>query len=100
MRSRNRWEKDGGKRGSHPSTRSRGVDAAWLSGHIAVLVDPKWETVRSIRPDVLVDAIIAKRNLGTRIDDAPVVIGLGPGFTAGKDVHFVVETNRDIISER
>jgi xanthine dehydrogenase accessory factor len=71
-----------------------GVNAAWRSGRIAVLVDPKWETVRSIRPDVLVDAIIAKRNLGTGIDDAPVVIGLGPGFTAGLDVHFVVETNR------
>ena len=71
-----------------------GVDAAWRSGRIAVLVDPKWETVRSARPDVLVDAIIAKRNLGTGINDAPVVIGLGPGFNAGLDVHFVVETNR------
>ena len=47
-----------------------------------------------LKPDVLVDAIIAKRNLGTRITDAPLVIALGPGFTAGVDAHAVVETNR------
>lgn len=42
----------------------------------------------------MVDAIMAKRNTGARITDAPLVIGLGPGFTAGVDVHAVVETNR------
>ncbi|MBW1852034.1 MAG: EF2563 family selenium-dependent molybdenum hydroxylase system protein, partial [Deltaproteobacteria bacterium] len=40
------------------------------------------------------DAILAKKNLGTKITDAPLVIGLGPGFYAGRDVHLVVETNR------
>jgi xanthine dehydrogenase accessory factor len=70
------------------------VPRLWDRGRIAVLVDPKWRTLRRIRPDVLVDAILAKRNLGTRLADAPLVVGLGPGFTAGVDVHLVVETQR------
>lgn len=45
-------------------------------------------------PAALIDATLAKENLGTRIEEAPVVIGLGPGFTAGSDVHAVIETNR------
>jgi xanthine dehydrogenase accessory factor len=61
---------------------------------VAVLVDPHARVVTQLRPAVLVDAIIAKRNTGTRIDDAPVVIGLGPGFRADVDVHAVIETNR------
>ncbi|TEU14825.1 MAG: EF2563 family selenium-dependent molybdenum hydroxylase system protein [Anaerolineales bacterium] len=52
------------------------------------------EGVRELRPSVVVDAIIAKRNTGTRITDAPVVVALGPGFTAGLDAHAVIETNR------
>ena len=47
-----------------------------------------------ISPDIIVDARMAKRNLGTCLGDASIVIGLGPGFTAGRDVHAVVETNR------
>lgn len=70
------------------------IEAAWSAGDVPVLVDPAWDSLRTIRPDVLVDAIIAKRNLGTRLTDAPLVIGLGPGFEAGKDTHLVVETNR------
>ena len=50
--------------------------------------------IRSLHPDVVVDAILAKRNLGTKITDAPVVIALGPGFTAGVDCHAVIETMR------
>ncbi|HEU5287900.1 MAG TPA: selenium-dependent molybdenum cofactor biosynthesis protein YqeB, partial [Candidatus Limnocylindria bacterium] len=61
---------------------------------IAVVVDPGAQIVRRLRPAVLVDAIIAKRNTGTRMTDAPIVVGLGPGFRAGVDVHAVVETNR------
>lgn len=61
---------------------------------IPVLVDPEGAQISSIRPHVIVDARMAKRNLGTRIDEAPLVIGLGPGFTARKDVHLVVETMR------
>ncbi|MBI3076117.1 MAG: EF2563 family selenium-dependent molybdenum hydroxylase system protein [Deltaproteobacteria bacterium] len=63
-------------------------------GVIAVLVDPVAEVVKDLRPTVVVDAILAKQNLGTKLNDAPAVIGVGPGFTAGVDVHAVVETNR------
>ncbi|MBO4416050.1 MAG: EF2563 family selenium-dependent molybdenum hydroxylase system protein [Lachnospiraceae bacterium] len=63
-------------------------------GKIAVIVDEKAEIAAYFQPDVIVDAIIAKRNLGTRITDAPLVIGVGPGFTAGIDCHCVVETKR------
>lgn len=66
----------------------------WARGEIPVLVDPRCEAGDFIRPQVLVDAIMAKRNLGTLITDAPLVIGLGPGFTAGGDVDYVIETNR------
>jgi xanthine dehydrogenase accessory factor len=65
----------------------------WRDGLIAVVVDPETSVRKAIKPDVLVDAIMAKENLGTRIGHAPLVIGLGPGFRAGKDVHLVVETN-------
>lgn len=71
-----------------------GVHVAWQAGVIPVLVDSSAASGAVIRPQVVVDAILAKRNLGTRIGDAPLVIGLGPGFTAGHDVHAVVETNR------
>ncbi|PIP35302.1 MAG: molybdenum hydroxylase [Desulfobacterales bacterium CG07_land_8_20_14_0_80_52_14] len=67
---------------------------AWASDRIPVIVDPSWESVTCLRPHGVVDAIIAKENLGTRIHDAPLVIGLGPGFTAAIDVHFVIETQR------
>jgi xanthine dehydrogenase accessory factor len=50
--------------------------------------------VERIHPHVVVDAILAKKNLGTRLQEAELVIGLGPGFEAGRDVHMVVETNR------
>ena len=63
---------------------------------IAVIVDPEAEIRREFRPDVLVDAILAKRNTGTSRVDAPYVIGLGPGFIAGKDVHAVIETMRGL----
>jgi xanthine dehydrogenase accessory factor len=64
------------------------------SGKIAVLVDPHWSSVGLLHPAAVIDAIIAKKNLGTSLSEAPVVIGLGPGFTAGVDVHAVVETQR------
>ncbi len=63
-------------------------------GVIPVLVDPGGKSISRLRPDVVIDAILAKRNIGTSIDDADLVIGLGPGFTAGKDVHCVIETMR------
>lgn len=63
-------------------------------GSIPVLVDPDCACRAFLKPDALVDAILAKRNLGTAIGDAPVVVGVGPGFTAGVDCHAVVETMR------
>lgn len=64
------------------------------AGEIPVLADPEAKCRTALRPDVVVDAILAKENLGTRITDAPCVIGVGPGFTAGKDCHAAVETMR------
>lgn len=61
---------------------------------IPVLADPEAAIIQELRPEVVIDAIMAKRNLGTRIDDAPMVIAIGPGFTAGVDCHAVVETKR------
>ena len=60
---------------------------------IPVLIDPECRCIE-LKPDVVVDAILAKRNLGTSMDMAPVVVGVGPGFTAGEDCHAVVETMR------
>ena len=63
-------------------------------GQVPVMVDGEAVMIRQASPAVVIDAILAKKNLGTRITDAPVVIGVGPGFCAGKDVHAVVETQR------
>ena len=70
------------------------VKAALAGRRIPVLADPAAECRMWLRPDVLVDAILAKKNLGTKITDAPFVVGVGPGFTAGEDCHAVVETMR------
>lgn len=63
-------------------------------GIVAVLADPEGQCIEALHPDVVVDAILAKRNLGTKLTDAPIVIGVGPGFTAKKDCHAAVETMR------
>ena len=70
------------------------IQACWENNVIAVLVDPQWQSLKHLNVNVSVDAILAKRNLGTYISEAELVIGLGPGFTAGQDVHYVIETNR------
>jgi xanthine dehydrogenase accessory factor len=70
------------------------VPDAWKDGVIPLLIDPTASCREIIKPHVIVDAILAKRNLGTHKGDAPLVIGLGPGFTAGEDVDVVIETNR------
>jgi xanthine dehydrogenase accessory factor len=70
------------------------ISDTWEKGEIPLLIDPRAETLSVLKPDVLVDAILAKRNTGTGISDGRLVIGLGPGFEAGKDVHLVIETNR------
>ena len=63
-------------------------------GNIAVLADPEAKCISDLQPDVVVDAILAKKNLGTKITDAPCVIGVGPGFTAKADCHACIETMR------
>jgi len=71
-----------------------GIHRAWNHHAIAVIPDPEWKTISRLKPDVVIDATLAKINLGTRRDEAPLVIGLGPGFEAGNDVHLVIETHR------
>ena len=70
------------------------AETAWNQNAVPVLVDPKGRSIAQAKPDVLVDAILAKKNLGTTRDMAPLTIALGPGFTAGLDVDVVVETKR------
>ena len=67
---------------------------AWKNDKVPVLVDPKGESIASMQPKVVVDAILAKRNLGTNKNMAPLTIALGPGFIAGVDVDVVIETKR------
>lgn len=64
------------------------------AGRIAVLADPEGTVYPALHPDAVVDAILAKKNLGTKMTDAPAVVAVGPGFTAGVDCHAVVETMR------
>ncbi|MDY5972405.1 MAG: selenium-dependent molybdenum cofactor biosynthesis protein YqeB [Butyricicoccus sp.] len=70
------------------------ADTVWNAGEIPLIVDETASCAAACAPAVLVDAILAKRNLGTTRDMAPITIGLGPGFTAGGDVDAVVETMR------
>ena len=65
-----------------------------LEGKLVVLVDPAGESIGKLKPLAVVDAILAKKNLGTNRNMAPVTVALGPGFTAGVDVDAVVETKR------
>jgi len=71
-----------------------GMKSAFQEKQIAVFVDPGASVVRRFRPAAVIDAVMAKKNTGTAITDAPVVIGVGPGFTAGVDCHAVIETQR------
>ena len=63
-------------------------------GRVPLLVDPEGSSIPLLKPDIVVDAIIAKKNMGTAKEMAPLVIGVGPGFTAGEDVDLVVESMR------
>lgn len=68
--------------------------AVFDEGKVPVIEDPGLRTLSEISPLIVVDAILAKRNLGTSRELAPYVIALGPGFTAGVDCDVVIETNR------
>lgn len=63
-------------------------------GNVAILIDEKGQSITDLKPYVLIDAILAKKNIGTKKDMADIVIAVGPGFTAGVDCHFVIETKR------
>jgi xanthine dehydrogenase accessory factor len=87
-----RWQVEG-----VPASRvedPRECEAVWQAGEIPVLIDQELEGLTLLNPLVLVDAIMAKRNMGTKRSMALRTFGLGPGFTAGVDVDVVVETNR------
>lgn len=75
-------------------TAIEGMHEAWKKNQVAILVDPGWEFITQLSPQIVIDAIIAKANLGTTLSDGTLVIGLGPGFIAGFDVHRVIETMR------
>ena len=64
------------------------------NGDIPVLIDPDVKCKEIIKPHIIVDAILAKVNINTTIEDADLVFALGPGFTAGVDCHAVIETKR------
>lgn len=70
------------------------AEAVWTENAVPVLTDPEGRSIALAKPDVVVDAILAKKNLGTSRSMAPLTIALGPGFTAGSDVDAVVETKR------
>ncbi|HWH76436.1 MAG TPA: selenium-dependent molybdenum cofactor biosynthesis protein YqeB, partial [Candidatus Binatus sp.] len=68
--------------------------AGWEEGAIPLFIDPEARIRHEFRPAVIVDAMMNKKNAATRISDAPLVIGVGPGFSAGENAHAVIETNR------
>ena len=70
------------------------IEALWAKAQVPVLVDPQMQSLAWFEPDILVDAILAKKNLGLKSDLAPLTIALGPGFSAPKDADLVIETMR------
>lgn len=69
----------------------REIQRVFEKQQVPVLVDPLGKSIRILKPFAVVDAVLAKKNLGTTRDMAGLTIGLGPGFTAGKDVHYVID---------
>jgi xanthine dehydrogenase accessory factor len=69
------------------------IEEVWRQNKLPIIVDPNALVKDRLKPTVLVDALMAKQNLGTKLSDAPLVIGLGPGFETGQDVHVIIETN-------
>ncbi|MDX8337378.1 MULTISPECIES: selenium-dependent molybdenum cofactor biosynthesis protein YqeB [Cetobacterium] len=70
------------------------IETCWEKKEIPIIVDEKGDWIHKLKPDIVIDAIIAKKNLGTQKNMAPITIALGPGFVAGKDVDLVIETMR------
>lgn len=67
---------------------------AWEEHAVALMIDPDGQMIKEMQPQALVDAILAKKNLGTKKEMAPLTVALGPGFCAGSDVDYVIETKR------
>jgi len=61
---------------------------------VPLLIDPHAKSLSDFKPEIVVDGRMLKQNIDTSCDLAPIVIGLGPGFTAGKNCHAAVETRR------
>ena len=76
------------------ATEVEDVYKAWEDQRLPVIVDPEMKVKEKINPDLILEATLSKRNTGINITDAPLVIALGPGYEAGRDAHYVVETNR------
>ena len=70
------------------------IENIWDRRCVPILVDPAGASIKVLQPEIVIDAILAKKNLGTSCDMAPLTIGFGPGFTAGEDVDIVIETMR------
>lgn len=70
------------------------IERCWSEKNIPIIIDPQGKIIEKIKPQVVIDAILAKKNYGTNRGMAPITIGLGPGFIAGDDVDIVVETMR------
>ena len=69
-------------------------ERAWEKREVPLMIDPKGAMIKEMRPEAVVDAILAKKNLGTTKNMAGLTIALGPGFRAGEDVDYVIETKR------
>jgi len=76
------------------ATSLQDIQATLAGGLVPIVVDPDGTLLRQMHPTVLIEATLSKYNSGVTMDDAPIVIALGPGYEAGKDVHAVIETNR------
>ena len=70
------------------------VQVVLANGFVPILTDPDGIAFKELQPDVLVEATLSKYNSGITVNDAPIVIALGPGYKAGIDAHAVIETNR------
>lgn len=68
------------------------IHDVWADGKVPLIIDPEASIIEYLHPHIVIDAIMAKKNLGTRMSDASLVVGIGPGFEAGEDVDLVVES--------
>lgn len=75
-------------------TTEKNLEKVWENNQIPVIIDPDCELISKVNPQILVDAILAKKNIGTKRSMAPITIALGPGFRAPQDVNAIVETMR------